>query len=197
MALNHLSKEQSRLEIAYAEESARTRTDLLQSTQQILCEGLKRSNLDYMQSNLSSLRKESIRAEKELNVLGRLQYRSMTARHSKIATAHAQTFSWIFGRQRDQTNAPCPDIPFLQWLKTGDGIFWISGKAGSGKSTLMKFLSNEPDTERALRQWAHERCLLWHFSSSGALARTCRNRKTVYCDLYSTAYFDIALPVWC
>lgn len=43
---------------------------------------------------------------------------------------------------------------FLDWLETGRGIFWITGKAGSGKSTLMKFLSDHPETQRALNKWA-------------------------------------------
>ncbi len=28
------------------------------------------------------------------------------------------------------------------WLRSGNNVFHISGKAGSGKSTLMKFLAN-------------------------------------------------------
>lgn len=27
-----------------------------------------------------------------------------------------------------------------EWLESGSGVYWISGKAGSGKSTLMKHL---------------------------------------------------------
>lgn len=36
--------------------------------------------------------------------------------------------------------------PFLKWLQTDDApLFWISGKAASGKSTLMKYLNKKPD----------------------------------------------------
>ncbi|PMD19838.1 hypothetical protein NA56DRAFT_574686, partial [Hyaloscypha hepaticicola] len=42
----------------------------------------------------------------------------------------------------------------LTWLKHGTGLFWVSGKAGSGKSTLMKFIANHPTTRRSLEEWA-------------------------------------------
>lgn len=40
------------------------------------------------------------------------------------------------------------------WLKTSNHIFWVSGKAGSGKSTLMKFLFEHQQTRLDLRYWA-------------------------------------------
>lgn len=43
---------------------------------------------------------------------------------------------------------------FVNWLRSGDGVFHISGKAGSGKSTLMKFLAREDKTNHQLTQWA-------------------------------------------
>lgn len=46
---------------------------------------------------------------------------------------------------------------FKRWLRSGDGVFHISGKAGSGKSTLIKFLTREKRTRQILEQWAEER----------------------------------------
>lgn len=43
---------------------------------------------------------------------------------------------------------------FLRWLRTEDGIFYCSGKAGSGKSTLMKFLAHEKRTQDELSFWS-------------------------------------------
>lgn len=43
---------------------------------------------------------------------------------------------------------------FAAWLRDGDGIFYISGKLGSGKSTLMKYLSDHTRTKEHLREWA-------------------------------------------
>ncbi|KAG4431659.1 hypothetical protein IFR05_012862 [Cadophora sp. M221] len=55
---------------------------------------------------------------------------------------------------------PCPSSisgPSLdhinEWLKTGTGIFWILGRTGSGKSTLMTQVSTSTDTKEALVRW--------------------------------------------
>jgi hypothetical protein len=49
---------------------------------------------------------------------------------------------------------------FLTWLKSGSQIYHISGKAGSGKSTLMKFLSQHSRVREELESWADGRKLV-------------------------------------
>ncbi|KAK4220865.1 hypothetical protein QBC38DRAFT_462117 [Podospora fimiseda] len=43
---------------------------------------------------------------------------------------------------------------FAQWLREGDGLFWISGKPGSGKPTLIKMIVESEKTHSFLREWA-------------------------------------------
>ncbi|OTA55289.1 hypothetical protein K449DRAFT_177860 [Hypoxylon sp. EC38] len=43
---------------------------------------------------------------------------------------------------------------FISWLEQDAGIFQISGKPGSGKSTLMKYLTRHPKTREHLTVWA-------------------------------------------
>ena len=43
---------------------------------------------------------------------------------------------------------------FMHWLESGHGTYWISGKAGSGKSTLMNLICQDPRTDAALRVWS-------------------------------------------
>lgn len=43
---------------------------------------------------------------------------------------------------------------FIAWLRSGNNVFYISGKAGSGKSTLMKTLAHNPRTNQLLSTWA-------------------------------------------
>ena len=50
---------------------------------------------------------------------------------------------------------------FLAWLRSGNQIYHISGKAGSGKSTLMKFLSQHSRVRKELESWAAEKRLVF------------------------------------
>jgi 6-pyruvoyl-tetrahydropterin synthase len=43
---------------------------------------------------------------------------------------------------------------FIEWLRSDQNFYWITGKPGSGKSTLMKFLHNDPRTTEHLQSWA-------------------------------------------
>ncbi len=96
---------------------------------------------------------ESERARAERNALSVLRFQSMRARESDIVQAYLERYEWIF-------SADCK-WNFLEWLRTGDGIFWIAGRAGSGKSTLMKFLYYHQRTKERLRSWSAPRELVF------------------------------------
>ncbi|KAF5026757.1 hypothetical protein F66182_1176 [Fusarium sp. NRRL 66182] len=49
---------------------------------------------------------------------------------------------------------------FLSWLSSESGFFHISGKLGSGKSTLMKVVCTHPQTRIELQKWAQDRRLI-------------------------------------
>jgi len=59
-----------------------------------------------------------------------------------------------------QMDLRCKKNPFIEWLESGRGIFWVTGKAGSGKSTLMKFLGRHPATKEALGFWAGDKTIV-------------------------------------
>lgn len=107
------------------------------------------------------------KSRKCIHILESLQYKRMTARYEKIVEAHAKTFEWIYDESTLSQHGELQHH-FLQWLESGDGLFWVSGKAGSGKSTLMKFITEHPKTRQALSQWASGQHLItagfyfWH-----------------------------------
>ncbi|KAE8454252.1 hypothetical protein EG329_005177 [Mollisiaceae sp. DMI_Dod_QoI] len=82
-------------------------------------------------------------------LLGSLSDKDMNARRNKIVERHAETFSWVFREE-----FPGPWDSFTEWLSSKNSIYWISGKAGSGKSTLMKFLIDDKRTRQYLCKWA-------------------------------------------
>ncbi|CEL04889.1 hypothetical protein ASPCAL06013 [Aspergillus calidoustus] len=72
-------------------------------------------------------------------------------RENHILGKHDGTFEWIFDE------GPETGSTFLSWLRSpaDGGIFWIQGKPGSGKSTLMKFLCTSTDRiEQCLHKFA-------------------------------------------
>jgi hypothetical protein len=75
-----------------------------------------------------------------------LHFPQIRERQSDIQEAHRSTFEWIFDKST-VTN-------FAEWLQSGSGIYWVTGKAGSGKSTLMKFLTRHDQTGSLLGIWS-------------------------------------------
>lgn len=107
--------------------------------------------------NLLDLSEEACRKIRQKRVLNSLAYSDMHGRFETVDTAHNKTFEWIF---EDSTKGGNVDRAlssresFIHWLSAGSGIFHITGKLGSGKSTLMKFLCDHPRTEAELQEWA-------------------------------------------
>ncbi|KAH6986905.1 hypothetical protein EDB80DRAFT_176381 [Ilyonectria destructans] len=86
-------------------------------------------------------------------VLGCLYFRHHRDRIESVKSAHRTTYDWVF-HQHKRANVPWD--PFIEWLETGHGCYWINGKAGSGKSTLMKFILEDDRTKHALDRWARD-----------------------------------------
>jgi ankyrin repeat protein len=66
------------------------------------------------------------------NLMEALAFDQMDTRLQTISTAHSKTCQWLFAREEYKT-----------WrdpraLRVHNGFFWIKGKPGAGKSTLMK-----------------------------------------------------------
>ncbi|KAF8851240.1 hypothetical protein BDZ45DRAFT_767290 [Acephala macrosclerotiorum] len=112
-------------------------------------------------------------AEMESEIWESLSFPIMTDREDEIADVELETFDWIFKSPRSE-NRPWDN--FLEWLETGDWLYWISGKAGSGKSTLMKHLFNHTLTRRALDLWGGDMALItagfFFWYSGGSLQKT-------------------------
>lgn len=89
-------------------------------------EDLSLSDVSHIQ--LSDERKSKL----EQLFISRLCYDTMQERELTIKNAHKGTFRWIF-EENDKAG-------FKDWLVSNEPLYWITGKPGSGKSTLMKYL---------------------------------------------------------
>ncbi|KAI4224688.1 MAG: hypothetical protein LQ349_007192 [Xanthoria aureola] len=93
-----------------------------------------------------------------------LSFPEIYARQDDIVMSHEGTCRWIFGpnqaedetdsmRESSDASSESRDVEeiraqpwssFKDWLEgNGNGPYWLSGKPGSGKSTLMKYISTE------------------------------------------------------
>ncbi|KAM0553170.1 hypothetical protein ACHAPJ_007457 [Fusarium lateritium] len=105
----------------------------------------------------------------------------MHERYDRVELPHESTFNWLLEEDattnssqtteedgeaeatNEAKNEECDECEkmkrlsrelFLNWLSSSNGIFHVSGKLGSGKSTLMKLLSIHPETRTELQKWA-------------------------------------------
>lgn len=69
-----------------------------------------------------------------------LAFREESLRRFQIDPAHERTFKWIFDHKTPQDWSPFPN-----WLMSTGECYWINGKAGSGKSTLTKYILDHPE----------------------------------------------------
>ncbi|KAL6915455.1 hypothetical protein FSHL1_006905 [Fusarium sambucinum] len=71
---------------------------------------------------------------------------------------------------------------FADWLQSDGQLFWIQGKPGSGKSTLVKYIASKEVTQMLLDQWNPNTRILTHFFWK--LGTSLQNDiKGLYCSL--------------
>jgi hypothetical protein len=126
---------------------------------------------------------EDITSKIELEtILRNISIPPMNQRYENVGIAHETTFRWIFDTEDEGVHASEPEYTpfwwiyyeevrsqkqkvvaerqnsakksFTNWLENGQGIFYISGKPGAGKSTLMKYLCCHDELAGRLTTWA-------------------------------------------
>jgi hypothetical protein len=103
------------------------------------------------------------------NFLESLYFNDMFARQQSIKPQSDGTYDWVLSgtspletQHLDKQNVEY-EVELrgrlLGWLQDERPLFWINGKAGSGKSSLMSFIESDRRTEAALQTWARTRKL--------------------------------------
>ncbi|KAK1782612.1 hypothetical protein QBC45DRAFT_208551 [Copromyces sp. CBS 386.78] len=93
-------------------------------------------------------------------VLDMLHFHQITDRFESIKTPYEGTFSWVFANPNtpntfDNICRPWSNLPaFFESKDEKDKCCWIKGKAGSGKSTLMKYIVSDRRFQQHLQRWA-------------------------------------------
>lgn len=104
------------------------------------------------------------------NLIDSLLFDGMWQRHESIVAAYPGTCQWILGDQdarlqSSSSNFDCYDeiakYDFSLWLEGSGNFYWICGTAGSGKSTLVSFItSHETHVRHKLALWARDSDLI-------------------------------------
>ncbi|KAI1322252.1 hypothetical protein F5Y16DRAFT_404656 [Xylariaceae sp. FL0255] len=122
---------------------------------------------------------EDAKAQKKQRELLRcLRFPEINSRNEAIKPAHEKTFQWIL--DLDKHN-------FTDWLRTDHEVYWIRWKAGSGKSTLMRYLTHHIKVDNALSSWAGDKTLI-------VLKRTPELISQLFPSRWAS--FDTALDPW-
>ncbi|KAK4188091.1 hypothetical protein QBC35DRAFT_550639, partial [Podospora australis] len=66
------------------------------------------------------------------SILAFLWFSTIYNRRESISEEHSGTYRWA-SEKPNSNSRPWDDLS--QWLRSGKGMYWLSGKAGSGKST--------------------------------------------------------------
>ncbi len=128
---------------------------------------------------LVDVQEDALSAIAQSRIVKSLAFDGMYGRSEMVQEAHYKTFRWILddngdnddshdkSDNKDNTNGywakhrakeemarKAAREKFKTWLSSGEGIFHVSGKMGSGKSTLMKYLGDHPGTLAELTKWA-------------------------------------------
>jgi hypothetical protein len=130
------------------------RRDLIQMIHEQGQGGLqKMANLTQLKDDKGWTPNAVVVQEKRIRkrILHKLAFRNMADRERRVSKAHQRTFEWIFCDPKSDSRPWSSFKDFLEGL--GKKIYWITGKPGSGKSTLMKYIRYHPQTTSLLQIW--------------------------------------------
>ncbi|EXJ54038.1 hypothetical protein A1O7_09375 [Cladophialophora yegresii CBS 114405] len=146
--------------------------------------------LDHHHCAQTSYLQDQQRDALRVRLLDALAFPEMNERRNMIeqrVSDFGSTYGWVFGHSDD---APDEDHffdsnshvnAFVQWLRSGQGLFWVSGEPGSGKSSLMDYIYQNLHTQSPgltmLTEWARPQPVrvlsFWFFRpATGALLKS-------------------------
>ncbi|KAJ2985030.1 hypothetical protein NUW58_g5750 [Xylaria curta] len=88
-------------------------------------------------------------------ILNSLFDKELRHREVAIPETYKSTFQWLLNSPRIDTHGRPLWSDFTVWLRNPNSdIYWVTGKPGSGKSTLMKFITDHSMVKEVLAQWS-------------------------------------------
>ncbi|KAI0382484.1 hypothetical protein F5Y04DRAFT_252747 [Hypomontagnella monticulosa] len=137
----------------YSQQTTENTTDRIRDPQHIKPEIMTETSnrLQNLSASLGQLERQGQATVLDQKFLRSLYFERFVLRHDNIKESYSSTFEWMLSDSHEEAGI---SGGFVEWLRSGHGTFWIQGKAGSGKSTLMKFLWHHALTADYLQYWA-------------------------------------------
>lgn len=158
--VQHLALESKRVELAMASHVDGAVAKLDQSADQRLAVLLK-SQADE--------RNQAQDAADKARLLDSLSFQGMNERFNQIAETHAKTSEWVLrdsAKGEEDKSGITPERKwdsFPDWLESKSTVYWVSGKPGAGKSTLIKYMVRRAETQQRLNEWMPDTLIISHF----------------------------------
>ncbi len=99
--------------------------------------------------DLRGLKNTAVDHNFSVEVSKSLYFQDINNRRNHVYEDTSESYSWIWSSTDSKSS-------FTRWLCDGRGVFWITGRPGSGKSTLVKYLINHLKTKEYLSQSGHD-----------------------------------------
>ena len=160
---NNAAHQETLSRVTRIEKSSLAQHEITQSSHQATLGAIE--DLDTnIQTQFSDMRV----TDSHQDILESLRYPDMLTRQQEISPPAAGTYEWVFTGESPYQDDPdinkdslSADLErrnkLLRWFSTDELLFWINGKPGSGKSSLMSFVANDQRTLQALESWAGQR----------------------------------------
>jgi len=162
--------------------------DLLETTRDILRSPDAVTEIEFAQisTSLSAGARQEYDTFLKRRILESLCFSDMKDRYETISLAHKKTFDWVFQEPNSQEQARQIWDSYANWLKSTQPVYWITGKPGSGKSTLMRYLSDHEMLQKYLKSWHGEstlcmaRFFFWNSGTALQMSRIGLLRSLLY-----------------
>lgn len=156
---------------------SRWQSELFQNARHTLINTTGVANFDDFSASLSDGAKQDRERAVRGRMLESLKFADMKDRYEVISEAHKRTFDWVFHESNDFDELDEGWDNFADWVRSNKPLYWLTGKPGSGKSTLMKYLSDDPRLKSNLMVWERQkpvceaRFFLWNSGSAMQMSR--------------------------
>lgn len=173
---------------------SRWQSELFQNARHTLINATGVVNFDDFSASLSDGAKQDRERAVRGRMLESLKFADMKDRYEVISEAHKRTFDWVFHELNDFGEPDQGWDNFANWVRSNKPLYWLTGKPGSGKSTLMKYLSDDPRLKSHLMVWEREkpicqaRFFLWNSGSAMQMSRMGLIQSLLYQTLYEVPH---------